>query len=80
MLHNSTRDMEAQFLTVIWNATSQGRGGCAVWASSVEVGTRKGPCVAGPEAERVLGAPVPVAGGAEHSSASPEEQPGVRGK
>ena len=44
------------------------------------MGTRKGPCVAGPEAERVLGAPVPVAGGAEHSSASPEEQPGVRGK
>lgn len=72
--------MEARFLTVTWNATSQGCGGCAVWASSVEVGTLKGLRVTGPEAERVLGAPVPAAGGAEHSSDSPEERPGVRGK
>lgn len=43
------------------------------------MGTRKGSCVAGPEAES-FGAPVHVAGGAEHSSDSPEERPGVRGK
>ena len=30
--------------------------------------------------ERVLGAPVHVAGGAEHSSDSPEERPGMRAK
>lgn len=30
--------------------------------------------------ERVLGAPVHVAGGAEHSSDSPEERPGMGAK